>query len=87
VTLWRWLQKPEFQKALLRARRDAFAQNLSRFQPASSAAITTLVRLMVDSATPAASRVRAAQCVLDNNARAIGLQDLEMRLRELEKAK
>ena len=87
VTLWRLQRKPEFRRALLEARRDAFAQAIGRLQHASSAAATTLLRVMCDLTAPAASRVRAAQCVLDSTARGIALQDLEMRLREVEKSK
>jgi hypothetical protein len=87
VTLWRLQRKPEFRRALLEARRVAFAQAIGRLQHGSSAAATTLLRIMCDVTAPAASRVRAAQCVLDSTARGIALQDLEMRLRELEKSK
>jgi hypothetical protein len=86
VTLWRWQRKPEFQKALLQARRDAYSQAVARLQQGAAAAAATLLRVMCDTAAPPASRVRAAQCVLDNAARGIGLQDLDVRLRELEKS-
>src|SRR5882672_7220228 len=66
VTLWRLLRKPAFQRALLEARSAAFAQAIGRLQHASSAAATTLLRIMCDATAPAASRVRAAQCVLDS---------------------
>ena len=84
VTLWRLHRKPEFRKALLEARRDAFSQAIGRLQHGSSAAAATLLRIMCDATAPAASRMRAAQCVLDNAARGMSLQDLEIRLRELE---
>ena len=87
VTFWRLQRKPGFRRALLEARRDAFAQAIGRLQHASSAAATTLLRVMCDLTAPAASRVRAAQCVLESTARGIALQDLEVRLRELEKSK
>jgi hypothetical protein len=87
VTLWRLQRKPEFQKTLSEARTHAFAQAIGRLQHASSAAATTLLRIMCDATAPPASRVRAAQFVLDSTARGIGLQDLEIRLRELEKSK
>jgi Helix-turn-helix domain of transposase family ISL3 len=87
VTLWRLQRKPAFRKALFEARSDAFSQTIGRLQHASSAAATTLLRVMVDGSAPAASRVRAAQYVLESAARGIGLEDLEIRLRELEKSK
>jgi hypothetical protein len=87
VSLWRLQRKPEFRKALFEARSDAYSQTIGRLQHGSSAAATTLLRVMCDGTAPAASRVRAAQCVLESAARGLGLQDLEIRLRELEKSK
>ncbi len=87
VTLWRLQRKPRFRRALLEARSEAFSQAIGRLQHGSSAAATTLLRIMCDPTAPASSRLRAAQCVLDSAARGIGLQDLEIRLRELEKSK
>ena len=84
TTLWRRQKKPEFQKALNEARREAYAQAVTRLQQGSGAAATTLLRVMTDVAAPAASRVRAAQCVLENASRGIELQDLAVRLRALE---
>lgn len=48
VTVWRWMQKPEFQQAYQQARREAFSRSLARLQHASSAAVSTLLRVMVD---------------------------------------
>ena len=85
-TLLRWLQIPEFAAAYRQARRDAFAQAVARLQQASSAAVTTLLKIMVDQAAPAASRVRAADSVLEHAAKAIELEDIEVRLSDLERA-
>jgi len=83
-TLLRWLQKSEFQTAYREARRDAFAQSIGRLQQAASAAVSTLLKIMVDATAPAASRVRAADCVLGHAAKAIELADIEFRVAELE---
>jgi len=83
-TLLRWLKDPEFQAEYREARRAAFSQAVARLQQASSAAATTLLKLMVDPASPAAVRVRAATHVLDHAAKAIELEDLEARLEALE---
>jgi hypothetical protein len=85
VTLWRWMQQDEFQVRLRSARRQAFSQSVARLQQASSAAVGTLLRVMTDQAAPAASRVRAADSVLDHAARAIELEDIEVRLSGLER--
>jgi hypothetical protein len=85
-TLMRWLKVPEFQAAYREARRQAFGQCVARLQQASSAAVTTLLKIMVDPNAPASSRVRAADSVLDHAAKAIEIEDIEARVRELEKA-
>jgi len=41
---------------------------------------------MVDPNTPASTKVRAADSVLDHSAKAIEIEDLEVRLTELERA-
>jgi hypothetical protein len=84
-TLLRWLQLPEFERAYREARRAAFAQSIGRLQQASSAAVATLLKIMVDPTAPAASRIRAADSVLGHAARAIEIEDIEARVAELER--
>ena len=86
ATLLRWQKLPEFQAAYRQARRDAYHQSIGRLQHASSAAVSTLLKLMVDGTTPASTRARAADSVLDHAAKAIELEDLEARVAELERA-
>ena len=47
-TLIRWLQLPEFKAAYHKARRDAFGQATSRLQQASGAAVSTILRIMLE---------------------------------------
>jgi hypothetical protein len=82
----RWQKLPEFQKAYLEARRAAHAQSIARLQQATSAAVTTLLKVMVDAGTPASTKVRAADSVLNHSAKAIELEDIHVRLAELERA-
>jgi hypothetical protein len=84
-TLLRWLQLPEFDRAYREARRAAFGQSIARLQQATSAAVTTLLRVMVDPATPAATKVRAADSIIDHSAKAIELEEIEARVAELER--
>ena len=65
-TLLRWLKVPEFQAAYRQARREAFSQSTARLQQASGAAVSTLLKIMVDPNAPASTRVRAADSVLDH---------------------
>ena len=84
TTLVRWLQIPEFQAAYREARRAAFSQSIARLQQASSAAVSVLVKIMVDPDAPTSSRVRAADVVLERASKAIELEDLDQRIAELE---
>ena len=84
TTLVRWLQIPEFQAAYREARRAAFSQSIARLQQASSAAVSVLVKIMVDPDAPTSSRVRAADVVLERASKAIELEDLDHRIAQLE---
>jgi hypothetical protein len=84
-TLWRWLKNPEFQVAYQQARRTAFSQSIARLQQGGSAAATTLIKIMLDPKEPAAARVRAADCILSHGVRAIEIEDLAVRLDQLER--
>ena len=85
-TLLRWLQVPEFKDAYRKARRDAYSQAMARIQQACGAAVSTLLKTMVDANTPASSKVRAADSILDHSAKAIEIEDIEARVSELERA-
>jgi hypothetical protein len=64
--LYRWLNEPEFDAAYRAARRQAYGQSISRLQQGSTAAATTLLKVMVDIATPPSMRVRTAEAVLNH---------------------
>jgi hypothetical protein len=85
-TLYRWLKEPDFERGYRTARRQSFGQSIARLQQGSTAAATTLLKVMVDPATPASTRVRAAEAVLNHAAKAIEIEDIEARLSELELA-
>ena len=84
-TLLRWMREPEFDAAYRQARRATYTQAVARLQQASTAAVSTLLKTMVDPATPPATRVRSAESVLSHAAKAIELEDIEARLAELER--
>jgi hypothetical protein len=85
-TLLKWMKEPEFQTAYREARRAAFRQSVARLQQASGAAVSTLLKIMVDTSAPHSTRVRAADSVLDHSAKAIEIEDIEARVSELERA-
>src|SRR4029077_6655942 len=75
-TLLRWLKVPEFQAAYRQARREAFGQSIARLQQGRWAPATTLLKVMVDSNTPASTKVRAADSVLNHSTKAIEIEDI-----------
>jgi transposase-like protein len=84
-TLLRWMKEPEFEAPYREARRAAFGQSVARLQQASSAAVSTLLKVMLDPATPPATKVRAVDSVLNHAAKAIEIEDIEARLTDLER--
>jgi hypothetical protein len=85
-TLYRWMKEPAFDAAYRDGKRAAFSQSIARLHQMASAAVTTLGKAMVDPSTPPATRVRAADSILDHTAKAIELEDMEARLAALERA-
>ena len=85
-TLLRWQQDPEFDVAFRKARRATYGQTTGRLHQASGVAVSAVVKIMVDPGTPAATRLRAAAIVLDHTSKAIEIEDIEARVRELERA-
>jgi hypothetical protein len=85
-TLFRWMKEPEFDAAYRAAKRAAFAQSIARLHHLSSAAVSTLGKVMLDPTTPPATRVRASDSILNHTTKAIEIEDIDARLRELEQA-
>src|SRR3954466_16341690 len=83
-TLLRGLHITEVQKAYREARRAAFGQAIARLQQGTSAAATTLLKTMIDPATPASVKVRAAEAIFNHAAKAIEIEDIEARVAALE---
>ena len=85
-TMLRWMKIPEFQAAYRAAKREAFGQSIARMHYLTSAAVSTLGKIMLDPATPPATRVRAADSILDHTAKAIETEDIDARVAALEQA-
>ena len=83
-TLQRWMKEPEFDAAYRAAKRAAFAQSIARLHYLCSAAVTTLGKVMLESATPPATKVRAADSILNHTTKAIEIEDLGARVAALE---
>ena len=85
-TLIRWLKIPEFQTAYREARRAVVSQSNARLQQASSAAVSTLLKIMVDPSAPASARVRAADRILERAKQGVENEDIEVRVAALEQS-
>jgi hypothetical protein len=86
ATLMRWQKLSEFQATYREARRAAYGQAIARLQQGTSAAATTLLKTLIDPATPASVKVRAAEAIFNHAAKAIEIEDIEARVSELERA-
>ena len=84
VTAWRISKTPEFQQEYGRVRRDNYEQSQARLQQASSAAASTLLKIMEDPKTPAAVRLRATECVLQHAAESFEAEELATRVQSIE---
>jgi hypothetical protein len=85
-TLYRWLKEPEFDAAYREVRRRGYGQSIARLQQGSTAAATTLLKIMIDPAMPPSTRVRAAESVLTHAEKAIEIEDIDARVSELERS-
>jgi len=59
-TLKSWMRLPEFMEEYRRARKIVLEQAFARTQQNATLAVSVLMKLMVDSSTPASGRIRAA---------------------------
>jgi hypothetical protein len=71
-TLLRRLQNGELQAKYRQARRDLHWQATTRLHQATTAAATTMLKLMVDQNVPASVRLRASEAVPNTRLRASG---------------
>src|ERR1700691_2521752 len=84
-TLKRWLRLPEFIEEWRRARWEVVEQGYARVQQNTGVAGSVLLKLMVDPATPASGRIRAALGVFGLAREALDL-DIDTRVSMLQRA-
>ena len=80
------MKEPVFQKAYREARRSAYSQAIARLQQGTTAAATTLLKLLIEPGTPASVKVRAAEAIFNHAYKAIEIEDVEARVAALERA-
>lgn len=83
-TLLRWMKDPVFDAEYRQGKRAVSGQAMARLQQASGAAVSTVLKIMVDANVPPSTRLRAADIVMDQTAKAIELEEIEARVRDLE---
>ncbi len=84
VTLWRWLQSPEFQSRYRAARRLLVETAIAQLQSDCTIAARVLREVAEDKEAPASSRVAAARAILEQSVAAIQITDLQERVERLE---
>ena len=84
VTLWRWLRLPCFKEQYQFARRQAVSQAVGHLQGACSVAVLALTDISQDVNCPASARVSAAKSILELALKGVELEDLAVRVEELE---
>ncbi len=82
VTLWRWLQLPEFEAAYRAARRQVVERAVTELQAATGEAVETLKRNL--HCEQASVEIRAAQIILEQAVKGVELIDLQERVERLE---
>ena len=83
-TLRRWLTDRDFLAASRAARREAVSQAVGHLQGACSVAVVALTDISQDANCPASARVSAARTVLELALKGVELEDLAVRVEELE---
>jgi hypothetical protein len=85
VTLWRWLQAPDFQTRYRAARRQLVETAIAQLQSDCTTAARVLREEAEDRQAPASSRVAAARAIIEQSVSAVQLTDLQERLEEVER--
>src|ERR1019366_4006528 len=85
-TLGRWKKEPAFDAEWRGARCLGLHQAIARLQKISGAAVSALLKVMFDSASPPAAQLKAAETVLRYAKAAAELEHVQARLTELERS-
>jgi len=84
-TLRRWNQSAEFRHMLHEARRENYARENARLQQGSPAAVSTLLKTLIDPKTRESVRVGIAKFVLESAQKTLEIEALEIRLSQVER--
>ena len=85
ATLYKWLKLPEFRSAYMEAKRETVSVAITRLQQVAVEAVDALRSIMNDPNKAASARVAAARTILEMAIKAVEIEDLEVRIEELER--
>ncbi len=85
ATVFRWLKDTMFANAYREARRQAVSQAIASLQQKAVEAVATLQQIVRDESVVPSARLAAARTILDLALKGVELDDLEVRLEELER--
>lgn len=83
-TLHRWMQQEKFKAAYMETRRAAVNQSIAHLQSATGEAVTCLRDVMKSTTASDAAKVSAARAVLELSLKAVEIEDLAERVKQLE---
>ena len=83
-TVYRWMDEPAFSRVYRKARREGFSQAIGMAQKYAPHAVQTLMKMIADTATPAAVRATCCAMLLKFSRDSIELDDMQARLEALE---
>ena len=84
-TLYRWMNESLFDRAYRKARRAAFGQGTGRLQQMSSAAVSTVLKILLDPKAPGIHAAPSGRPGVDARGEAIEVEDIDPRVAELER--
>ena len=83
-TLRRWMKRPDFKARLNEVRRESWGRDYARLQQGAPAAVTTLLKTLVDPKVKESLRVAIAKFVLESTQKSLEIETLELRISNLE---
>jgi DNA-binding MurR/RpiR family transcriptional regulator len=84
ATLWRWMQKPDFDEKYQEAKRQSVTHATARLRQSMTIAVDTLVEIAKNPRAQAMARVVASKTIIESAMKAHELEDVEERLKALE---
>ncbi|SMC74654.1 hypothetical protein SAMN02746065_10919 [Desulfocicer vacuolatum DSM 3385] len=85
TTMNRYLNEPVFEDELRKAKRRMVGRAMLRLQQVTGDAARALAEICRDKDAPPSARVAAAKEILSSSLKAIEIEDLELRIGQLEK--